>query len=280
MPSVFKVGESFRKVILLTTRHPKPTSAYLIDQLVQQELIDAVIVVRHGGLFEKCRRAWKITRRRGIRALLRRTRANRLRRRELRAYRDRYLVDRLFPEGVKPFQLPRDLKVVTTGRLNSRSTLAAVTSLAPTIAIQAGVGLIRPPLLEVPTIGILSLHHGIMPAIRGMDSILWSFVEDRPEWAGITVQLINEGVDTGRIIAQACIKTGPRENPFSVIATATVLGADLMARSIRTIMASGRANGWSCDESGAYRTSLTPEAICTLKRICEARNDEGSSGAW
>jgi methionyl-tRNA formyltransferase len=145
----------------------------------------------------------------------------------------------------------------------------------PAIVIQAGAGLIGRPLLDIPRIGILSLHHGIMPAIRGMDSILWSFVEDRPDWAGITVQLLDEGLDTGRILTQVSVWTAPRENPFSAVATATELGADLMARSIRAILASGGTNGWHSAEIGTYKSSLTPDAVRKLKHLCQVRGDDG-----
>jgi folate-dependent phosphoribosylglycinamide formyltransferase PurN len=270
------LGKTAHKVVLLTTAEPKPTSAYLVDRLITEELIDAVIIVRRTGPLERVQRASKIIFRTGINGALRRARAARLRRRELKVYRDRYLVHRLFPNGVKPLRFPSRIEFVAADRINSKSTAAAFASLAPTIAVQAGAGLIGRRLLDIPSVGILSLHHGIMPTIRGMDSILWSFVENRPEWAGITVQLLNEGLDTGRIITQASVKAGPRQNPFSVVAQATELGAELMARSIRTIKASGKTDGWHCDGTSTYRSSLTPDAIHRLKVLCQARRDDGS----
>jgi len=46
----------------------------------------------------------------------------------------------------------------------------------------------------------VNLHISYLPWNRGADPNLWSFVEDSPK--GVTIHYIDEGVDTGDIIAQ------------------------------------------------------------------------------
>ncbi len=47
---------------------------------------------------------------------------------------------------------------------------------------------------------IINLHISFLPWNRGADPNLWSFLEDSPK--GVTIHYINEGVDSGDIIAQ------------------------------------------------------------------------------
>ncbi len=47
---------------------------------------------------------------------------------------------------------------------------------------------------------IINLHISLLPWNRGADPNLWSFLEDTPK--GVTIHYIDEGLDTGDIIAQ------------------------------------------------------------------------------
>ena len=47
---------------------------------------------------------------------------------------------------------------------------------------------------------VVNLHIALLPWNRGADPNLWSFVEDTPK--GVTIHYLDEGVDTGDIIAQ------------------------------------------------------------------------------
>ena len=47
---------------------------------------------------------------------------------------------------------------------------------------------------------IINLHISYLPWNRGADPNLWSFLEDTPK--GVTIHYVDEGIDTGDIIAQ------------------------------------------------------------------------------
>jgi methionyl-tRNA formyltransferase len=47
---------------------------------------------------------------------------------------------------------------------------------------------------------VINLHISLLPYNRGADPTLWSVLEDTP--AGVTIHYIDEGVDTGDVIAQ------------------------------------------------------------------------------
>lgn len=51
---------------------------------------------------------------------------------------------------------------------------------------------------------IINLHYSLLPWNRGAYSNLWSFLEDTPK--GVTIHLIDEGIDTGDILVNKEIR--------------------------------------------------------------------------
>jgi methionyl-tRNA formyltransferase len=108
----------------------------------------------------------------------------------------------------------------------------------------------------------------MMPAIRGMDSILWACVENRPEWIGITVQMLAEGLDKGSIVSQCGVRPCPGENPYSTIARATMVGADLMIAAVDQALMGDLPALPTEVPQGTYRSALTADAIRRLHELC------------
>jgi len=69
---------------------------------------------------------------------------------------------------------------------------------SPDLIIFTGGEILRPPLLEIPRLGVLNLHLGLLPEIRGMSSPEWSLLTGVP--VGITIHYMNAGVDTGPVL--------------------------------------------------------------------------------
>jgi len=60
--------------------------------------------------------------------------------------------------------------------------------------------IIRKAVIEYLNGNIINLHVSFLPWNRGADPNLWSFLEDTPK--GVSIHYIDEGIDTGDIIAQ------------------------------------------------------------------------------
>ena len=60
--------------------------------------------------------------------------------------------------------------------------------------------IIRKDIIDYMKDRIINLHISLLPWNRGSDPNLWSFLEDTPK--GVTIHHLDEGVDTGDIIAQ------------------------------------------------------------------------------
>jgi methionyl-tRNA formyltransferase len=60
--------------------------------------------------------------------------------------------------------------------------------------------IVKRPVIEYLSGRVINLHISLLPWNRGADPNLWSFLEDTPK--GVTIHYIDEGLDTGDIIAQ------------------------------------------------------------------------------
>jgi hypothetical protein len=83
--------------------------------------------------------------------------------------------------------------------INADAALSAAARVQPDIAVNAGAGLLRRPMLQVPRLGTLGMHMGMLPAYRGMNVAEWAALDH--DAVGCSVFWIDEGVDSGDIVA-------------------------------------------------------------------------------
>ena len=81
---------------------------------------------------------------------------------------------------------------------NSPHSIARLKQWAPDLIIFTGGNILRKPLLELPRLGVLNVHLGLLPEIRGMSSPEWSLLKHVP--VGITIHYMDAGIDTGPIL--------------------------------------------------------------------------------
>lgn len=81
--------------------------------------------------------------------------------------------------------------------------------LAPDIAIVVAYGHIIPrEVLDVPKHGCINVHGSLLPKLRGASPIQMAVVEGF-EKTGVTIMLMDEGMDTGDMLRKAEIEIGP-----------------------------------------------------------------------
>jgi folate-dependent phosphoribosylglycinamide formyltransferase PurN len=81
---------------------------------------------------------------------------------------------------------------------NAPQSIAQLTEWSPDLIIFTGGNILRKELLEVPRLGVLNLHLGLLPEIRGMSSPEWSLLKRVP--VGVTIHFMDAGIDTGPIL--------------------------------------------------------------------------------
>ena len=91
--------------------------------------------------------------------------------------------------------------------IHAEPALERVRALDPDLGLIYGGPILKPRLFQIPRLGTLGIHHGKMPQYRGKKTTFWAMYNG-DETAGVTIQLVNAGVDTGQIIQRGEVLIG------------------------------------------------------------------------
>jgi len=107
-------------------------------------------------------------------------------------------------------------------------------SLHPSVVVVNGTRIISRPLLDALDCPIINTHAGITPRFRGVHGGYWALVQGTPELVGTTVHLVDQGIDTGGVLAQATFEPTRADTvatyPYLHLAAGLPLLADQLAR--------------------------------------------------
>lgn len=85
-------------------------------------------------------------------------------------------------------------------------------SLNPDIVIVNGTRILSSKLLNAVNAVFINMHVGITPQYRGVHGAYWALVENDFEHCGVTIHLVDKGIDTGAVLYQTKINTTSHDN--------------------------------------------------------------------
>jgi folate-dependent phosphoribosylglycinamide formyltransferase PurN len=166
-------------------------------------------------------------------------------------------------------------RVIRTRGTNTPETLQILHELGPDVIAIGQTGILRPKLLEIPRLGTLNAHPGVLPNYRGIDSFQWAVINGEPENVGVTVHWVDKGVDTGPILRVE--RFAPRDEPLLVYEDWLFRqSARMMAETVAALDAGqtipGRPQGFG-EGRQYYKMSIAKErALRRLLRTSLAAN--------
>jgi Formyl transferase len=124
-----------------------------------------------------------------------------------RAPRRRMRQGEASPLGIDPvlFCVAHQIPCHEVPTLDSSEGRALVASLRPDLAVHAGAGILRAPVLEIPRLGTLNAHMGVLPYYRGMNVAEWARFNGDP--VGCSVHVVDAGIDMGPIVCVRIVDT-------------------------------------------------------------------------
>lgn len=148
---------------------------------------------------------------------------------------------KLIAGPVKSFALDHCLPVMQPERLRrgnlsedggQTEILECLRMLTPDLIVVAAYGQILPPrLLEVPTFGCLNVHASLLPVYRGASPITAALL-DGLNATGVTIMLMDEGMDTGPVLTRARLPIRASETADALSRRLAARGADLLTETV------------------------------------------------
>ena len=136
------------------------------------------------------------------------------------------------PPPVKAAAQRLGLPVLQPDSLRSRPVQGELAALSPDVIVVAAYGKLLPKaVLELPPNGCLNLHPSLLPRHRGPSPVATAILEG-DEVTGVSLMLLDEGMDTGPVIAQREYALTGKETAGELTNTLFALGAELLAECL------------------------------------------------
>jgi len=133
---------------------------------------------------------------------------------------------------VKKLALERQIQVVQPETLKSSGVVDKLVSFQPELIVVAAYGAILPgEVLSLPKFACLNVHPSLLPRHRGPSPVAHTILCG-DELAGVTIMLMDAGMDTGPILAQEEAGISFMDTTGSLSAELADLGAKLLLETL------------------------------------------------
>lgn len=96
--------------------------------------------------------------------------------------------------------------------VNSETTIEKLRQIDPDVVVVNGTRIISSKVLKSISAPFINTHTGITPKYRGVHGGYWALTQRDFDNCGVTVHLVDPGVDTGMILYQDTIQVSDRDN--------------------------------------------------------------------
>ena len=163
---------------------------------------------------------------------------------------------------VKQFAVDQNIPVYQPEKLKGNIEFVdQMNELHPDLFVVVAFRILPKGVFNIPKFGSFNLHGSYLPKYRGAAPIQWALINGETE-TGLTTFNLAEKVDTGNIYLQEKIEIFPADNFETLHDRMSLLGADLVLRTIELI------------ESGNYELKQQDDSIASsapkiTREICK-----------
>lgn len=153
-------------------------------------------------------------------------------RKEGKVRKQEILAEYGFSDDLKPLL---DSDPVLVNSVNDKECIEALRRINPDIVVVNGTRIISEEVLGCVDATFINMHAGITPKYRGCHGAYWALREGDRENAGVTVHLVDKGIDTGGILYQSVIPMSEKDNFTTYPVLQTCVGIADEIRAVRDI---------------------------------------------
>lgn len=137
--------------------------------------------------------------------------------------------------AVKKYAVEHQIPVLQPISLKDPEFLKELSSLKADIFVVVAFRMLPKEVWSMPKLGTFNLHAALLPQYRGAAPINWSIING-DSTTGVTTFMIDEGIDTGKIIYREQCVIDNEETAGSLHDKLMVIGSDLVVSTVEAIM--------------------------------------------
>ncbi len=116
-----------------------------------------------------------------------------------------------------------------------RGEVAFLRDFEPDLILTAGFGrILKRNVLDIPRLGAVNIHASYLPEYRGPEPLERQIINGEPE-AGVTLHYMDEGIDSGDILAQARVKILDTDSIKTMVIKLSRCAGKLLVEVLRKI---------------------------------------------
>lgn len=141
---------------------------------------------------------------------------------------------------VKELALDHNVVVLQPEKIKNVAFDKVLSVYGADVIVVAAYGKVLPPeVLNLPRYGCINIHASILPKYRGASPIQRAIMEG-DKYTGVTIMQMDEGLDTGNIIAYEQVEIFPDDDTGSLSNLLAVTGGELLIKVLDQIEADGK----------------------------------------
>lgn len=156
----------------------------------------------------------------------------------------------LLHENHNPAAFVAKQREIPHTELNTDETAQFIRQLEPDVIVTSGCPLLHRRIFGIARLATINVHWGIAPGYRGEDTLFWPMYFGDYGNIGVTLHVINEGIDTGPILAYGFPALEPHDTEATVWAKTAQLTATLLPEVLATVEQMQAADGFTPQDRG------------------------------
>ena len=138
--------------------------------------------------------------------------------------------------SLKQISKKYNIPMIRTTDINSNKTYNEIKSIEPDIIVSCYFNqILENRILSLAKVNTVNVHSSLTQKYRGLNNYFWVLVNNERE-SGVTIHEIDEGIDTGKIIAQRTVKINNTDTAMAVFIRLSQECAELFLNSIEKII--------------------------------------------
>jgi methionyl-tRNA formyltransferase len=159
----------------------------------------------------------------------------------------------LTESAVKKYAFEKGLTILQPEKLKNPEFIAELEKLKADLQIVVAFRMLPEIVWNMPALGTFNLHASLLPQYRGAAPLNWAVINGETE-TGVTTFLLDQEIDTGRIIFQEKIVIAENDSVGDLHDKMMVIGANLV---LKTVDALAEGNIQPLEQTALINTSET-----------------------
>jgi methionyl-tRNA formyltransferase len=152
------------------------------------------------------------------------------------------------------------IEVINTVDPNSETALRRMHAVSPGAIFNInGFKILDKEIVSLPPLGVVNFHNGPLPRYAGLNIPTWVIWNGESEH-GVTWHFVDEGIDTGDVIAQSTFPVDERETAISLTMKCILLGIRMFDQVLADVLSGQAPRRQQAGRRTYYRAADAPNS--------------------